>query len=133
MTTESAPNGPLQRNLGVALLALVASSGTLVCCVLPAVVSLGAGAALAGLVTAVPQLAWLSQHKGAVFGVAGVFLALSGVLLWRARRLPCPADPVLARTCALLRRWSTGLWLASAFGVVLGATFAFVLPALNRA
>lgn len=132
MTTDSVPNAPLQRNLGVALLTLVASSGTLVCCVLPAVmVSLGAGAALAGLVTAVPQLVWLSQHKGAVFGVAGIFLALSGVLLWRARRLPCPADPALARTCARLRRWSVGLWVASAFGVALGACFAFVLPFFN--
>jgi len=129
MTTESTPNAPLQRNLGVALVTLVASSGTLVCCVLPAVmVSLGAGAALAGLVTAVPQLVWLSLHKGAVFGVAGVLLALSGALLWRARRLPCPADPALARTCARLRRWSVGLWIASAFGVALGACFAYVLP-----
>ena len=132
MTTEPAPDAPLQRNLGVALLTLVASSGTLVCCVLPAVmVSLGAGAALAGLVTAVPQLVWLSQHKGMVFGVAAAFLALSGVLLWRARRLPCPADPALARTCARLRRLSVGLWIASAFGVALGACFAFVLPVLS--
>lgn len=130
--TEPTSNASLQRNLGVALLTLVASSGTLVCCVLPAgMVSLGAGAALAGLVTAVPQLVWLSQHKGVVFGVAGVLLALSGVLLWRARRLPCPASPALARTCASLRRWSVGLWLASAFGVLLGAAFAFVLPTLN--
>ena len=44
---------PLRRNLGVATLTLLASSGTLVCCVLPAaLVSLGAGAALAGLVSA---------------------------------------------------------------------------------
>lgn len=52
-------------------------------------VALGAGAALAGLVTAVPQLVWLSEHKALVFGVATVMLALSGVMLWRARSLPC--------------------------------------------
>ena len=133
MTTDSSPNAPLQRNLGVALLTLIASSGTLVCCVLPAMmVSLGAGAALAGLVTAVPQLVWLSQHKGMVFGVACVLLALSGALLWRARRLPCPTNPAVARTCERLRRWSIGLWLASAFGIALGAIFAFVLPAFGR-
>src|SRR3990170_2333314 len=65
----------------------------LVCafCAQPAVmVALGAGAALAGLVTAVPQLIWLSEHKAAVFGLAFVMLGLSGALLWRARRLPCP-------------------------------------------
>src|SRR6187200_1056050 len=52
-------HAPLRRNLGLATAALLASSGTLVCCVLPALmVALGAGAALAGLVTAVPQLIW---------------------------------------------------------------------------
>lgn len=120
---------PLRRNVGLSLLALGAASGTLVCCVLPAVmVALGAGAALAGLVTAVPQLVWLSAHKELVFGVAGAMLALSGTLLWRARQLPCPADPALAHTCARLRRLSVGLWWAAAVATSLGALFAFVLP-----
>lgn len=122
---------PLRRNLGVAFLTLVAGSGTLVCCVLPAVmVSLGAGAALAGLVTAVPQLVWLSEHKAGVFGIASTMLAISGVLLWRARRLPCPSDPSLARACTRLRTASVALWWAAAVCMVVGATFAFVLPVL---
>lgn len=122
---------PLRRNLGLSFLALVASSGTLVCCVLPAVmVSLGAGAALAGLVTAVPQLVWLSEHKAGVFGVAAALLLLSGIALWHARTLPCPADPRLAATCTRLRRWSAGLWIVSALSVAAGALFAFVLPRL---
>ncbi|MDI9239119.1 hypothetical protein QLQ15_09375 [Lysobacter sp. LF1] len=122
---------PLRRNLGVALLTLLASSGTLVCCVLPAVmVALGAGAALAGLVTAVPQLVWLSEHKAGVFGIASAMLAISGVLLWRARRLPCPADAALARACARLRTASAVLWWAATVCTVVGAMFAFVLPAL---
>ena len=67
------------RNVGIAATALLASSATLLCCVLPAVlVSLGAGAALVGLVSAVPQLIWLSEHKALVFGVAGAMLLLSG-------------------------------------------------------
>lgn len=123
---------PLRRNLGLSFLALVASGGTLVCCVLPAVmVSLGAGAALAGLVSAVPQLVWLSEHKAAVFGLAAALLLMSGIALWRARSLPCPADPHLAAGCARVRRWSGGLWIASALAVSVGALFAFVLPALS--
>ncbi|HWI24437.1 MAG TPA: hypothetical protein VNS59_05885 [Lysobacter sp.] len=123
---------PLRRNLGVALLTLLASSGTLVCCVLPAVmVALGAGAALAGLVTAVPQLVWLSEHKGGVFGLAFAMLALSGVLLWRARTLPCPADPALALACVRLRRASVVLWWVALACTTLGAAFAFVLPLLG--
>lgn len=130
-TDAAAANAPLRRNVGMALLALIASSGTLVCCVLPAaMVALGAGAALAGLVTSVPQLIWLSEHKAGVFGLAFAMLALSGALLWRARRMPCPADPQLARSCRQLRLVSVTLWAVALGCTILGATFAFVLPAL---
>ncbi|HEY0660053.1 MAG TPA: hypothetical protein VGD21_01825 [Lysobacter sp.] len=123
---------PLRRNLGVAVLTLIASGGTLVCCVLPAVmVALGAGAALAGLVTAVPQLVWLSEHKAAVFGLAFALLVLSGAMLWRARTLPCPADPALAQACMRLRRASLVLWSVATACTALGAVFAFALPALQ--
>ncbi len=122
----------LKQGLWGAFGALLASSGTLVCCVLPAVmVSVGAGATLAGLVTAVPQLIWLSERKGLVFGVAALALAIAGTLLWRARSAPCPADPALARACTRLRRWSNGLYVFSVLATITGAVFAFVLPALT--
>jgi hypothetical protein len=129
MTDGAAANAPLRRNLGITFLTLLASSSTLVCCVLPAVmVALGAGATLAGLVTAVPQLIWLSEHKAGVFGLAFAMLAFSGLLLWHARRLPCPADPTLARACVRLRRASNGLWCIAMACTLIGALFAFVLP-----
>lgn len=110
---------------------LLASSATLVCCVLPAVmVSIGAGAALVGLVSAVPQLVWLSEHKLLVFLLAGLLLAISGGLLWRARRLPCPVDAAAARSCTRLRRISAILYGVSLVAYGLGAVFAFVLPTL---
>ena len=122
---------PHQRNLGVAAGTALASTATLVCCVLPAVlVSLGAGAAMVGLVAAFPQLVWLSEHKAGVFGVAAVLLLVSGAMLWRARSLPCPADPAQARICTRLRRISHWLYAAAAASFVLGALFAFVLPHL---
>ena len=127
--SDVAANAPLKRNVGVAALTLLASTGTLVCCVLPAVmVALGAGAALAGLVTAVPQLIWLSEHKALVFGLAAGMLALSGALLWRARSLPCPTDPDAAVACRRLRATSVVLWWVALAAVVTGAAFAFVLP-----
>lgn len=132
MTDAIDAQAPLRRNLGVALLTLLASGGTLVCCVLPAVmVALGAGAALAGLVTAVPQLVWLSEHKAVVFGAAFALLVLSGATLWRARTLPCPADPALALACTRLRRASVVLWSVAMACTALGAVFAFALPALR--
>ncbi|MDR7100639.1 hypothetical protein J2X04_003020 [Lysobacter niabensis] len=132
MTDAIDAQAPLRRNLGVALLTLLASGGTLVCCVLPAVmVALGAGAALAGLVTAVPQLVWLSEHKAAVFGLAFALPMLSGAMVWRARTLPCPADPALALACMRLRRAGLVLWSVATACTTLGAVFAFVLPALQ--
>jgi hypothetical protein len=123
---------PHQRNVGVALGTLVASSATLICCVLPAVlVSLGAGAVLVGLVSAVPQLVWLSEHKGWVFGIAGVLLLAAGAMLWHARSLPCPVDPVAARSCTRLRRVSAVLYWIALGSYGLGGLFAFVLPALR--
>ncbi|MBN8742566.1 MAG: hypothetical protein BGP24_07675 [Lysobacterales bacterium 69-70] len=132
MTDATEPSSALRRNLGLSVAALVASGGTLVCCVLPAVmVALGAGAALAGLVSAVPALVWLSAHKASVFGAAAAMLAVSGVVLWRARRLPCPADAALARHCTRLRRASVALWAVALACTAIGAAFAFVLPALS--
>ena len=110
------PASTLTRTAALSAAALLTSSATLVCCVLPAVlVALGAGATLAGLVTAIPQLIWLSEHKPLVFGVAGILLAVSGVSVWYGRSLPCPTDPAAARSCQRLRRISAVL-----YGIALG-------------
>jgi len=119
-------------NVGVAFGTLFATTGTLLCCVLPAVlVSAGAGAALVGLVATFPQLVWLSEHKGAVFGIAGALLVASGWLIWRARRLPCPIEPAAALSCTRLRRLSAVIYGVSIVCFVIGGTFAFVLPAIG--
>jgi hypothetical protein len=118
-------------NVGVAFATLAATTGTLLCCVLPAVlVSLGAGAVLVGLVSAFPQLVWLSEHKVLVFGLAGLLLGVSGLMIWRARNLPCPVDPVAARSCTRLRRLSVVVYVISVACFALGGAFAFVLPGL---
>ena len=119
----------LSRNAGLAAGAFLASSATLVCCALPAMlVAVGAGAALAGLVTAVPQLVWLSEHKPLVFGGAAALLAVSGFALWYGRSLPCPTDPGAARSCQRLRRISAALYLLALGCFALGVVFAFLLP-----
>lgn len=119
---------PLRRNVGIAFGALLASTATLVCCVLPAVlVSLGAGAVVVGLVSTFPQLVWLSEHKASVFMVAGMLLAASGLSIWRGRHLPCPVEPVAARKCMRLRRISAVLYGISLISFAVGGLFAFVL------
>ncbi len=123
------PTASFRRNAALSASTLLSSTATLVCCVLPALlVALGAGATLAGIVSAVPQLIWLSAHKTLVFGTAGALLVVTGVTLWRARTLPCPTDPDLARSCAALRRLSWILYWVAAVSFAVGAGFAFLLP-----
>lgn len=108
---------------------LFASSSTLICCALPALlVALGAGAALSSLVSAVPQLVVLSENKVELFAFAGVMLAASGALQWSNRHAPCPTDPALRSTC--LRTRATALWVygASVLLFAVGAWFAFLQP-----
>jgi len=119
----------LKQTVGASAAALLASSATLVCCVLPAVmVSLGAGAVLVGLVSAVPQLVWLSEHKVLVFAIAGAMLAISAIMLRRAAFLPCPTEPVAARACVRLRRLSTVLFWCSVSAYAIGAGFVWIVP-----
>lgn len=122
---------PLAPVTGVwsSLAALFASSGTLVCCALPALlVSLGAGATLSSLVAAVPQLVWLSEHKEAVFGFAAAMLLAAGAMQWRGRTAPCPIDPAGRAACLRTRAWSRRVYLASVALFAIGGIFAFVLP-----
>lgn len=111
------------------VLSLFCSAGTLVCCALPALfVTIGMGAALAGVVSDFPQLVWLSENKILVFGVAAFMLSLAGYMQWRAKDMPCPADPAQAKACNRLRKISIGIYGFSVFIFLTGAFFAFVAP-----
>lgn len=114
------------RDAAAPTLALFGSTATLVCCALPALfVALGMGAVVAGLVSAVPQITWLSEHKPFVFGGSGLLILASAFLQWRARNAPCPADPVAARACARLRTVSMWILGIAAIAWSVGAFFAF--------
>lgn len=109
------------------MLSLFTSVGTLVCCALPALlVSVGMGAVMAGLVSNVPWITALSAYKPIVFAVSGVVLVVAGVFQWRARFAPCPADPVKAKACRILRRISWGILGFSYVAYLIGFFFAFI-------
>lgn len=115
------------RTVVIETVALLGSLGTLLCCALPALlVSLGAGAVLATLVTSVPQLVWISEHKVVVFAFAGLMLAISAVTTYMNRRLPCPADPAQAKSCRRVRRFSASVFFATLVLYAVGFYFAFV-------
>ena len=120
---------PMATGLWASVLSLFASSSTLICCALPALlVALGAGAVLSSLVAVFPQLVWVSEHKEVVFVLAGLMLSASGVLQWRNRNAPCPIDPALRDACLRTRTWSARVYGVSVLLYLVGGWFAFVAP-----
>ncbi len=121
-------------SLWSSLVSLFASSSTLVCCAIPALlVTLGAGAVLSSLVSIFPQVVWLSEHKEALFGFAGLMMIGSGVLQWRSRSAPCPIDPALRDACLKTRKTASVLYSVSVVIYLIGGWFAFVQPWLSEA
>jgi hypothetical protein len=121
-----------RRSAATSWLALFAGTSTLVCCAIPALlVTLGAGAALASLVSVFPQIVWLSENSGWVFGGGALMLALGGAAQWQQRHAPCPLDPALRQACRAQRRRSARVYGISVLLFGLGAWFAFVQPWLD--
>ena len=117
------------KNIIAPTLSLFLSSGTLICCALPALfITLGLGATLAGLTSAFPQMIWLSEHKNILFPSAGLMLVLAGYMQWQARFMPCPVDPIQAKACMRLRRISLWIYIVSVIIFLTGTFFAFVAP-----
>ena len=112
-------------------LALFGSASTLVCCALPALlISIGAGAVMAGLTAAIPGIMWLSAHKDILFVLSGVLMTFSTSLWWRQRHAPCPVDPVKAAACHRLRRINKWLLAVAWVAYACGLFFAYLWVAL---
>jgi hypothetical protein len=108
---------------------LFSSASTLICCALPALmVSVGLGATLAGVLSSVPQLIWLSNHKGLIFGLGLVMLIGGGILQMINQNAPCPLDPRLRASCLSTRKNSLMIYFVSMGIYLVGAFFAFILP-----
>ena len=120
-----------RRSLIGPTLSLFASTSTLLCCALPALlITIGAGAVMAGLTTAVPGIMWLSANKGPLFIASGVLLSASALMQWRARNAPCPADPEQAAACNALRVLSRRILIGSLAVYATGVFFAYLWPAI---
>lgn len=114
------------RETAAPALALFASVSTLLCCALPALlITIGAGAVMAGLVSNVPGYVWLTERKIELFVIAGVLLAGAVWARWATRNAPCPTDPAQAKLCGRMRKiGGVILWLAVA-AYLIGGFFAF--------
>ena len=115
-----------RRALFAPMLSLFASTSTLLCCALPALlVTIGAGAVMAGIASSIPGYIWLTEHKVQLFVLSGALLALALAMRWTSRNAPCPVDPVQARACTRLRRLGGVILYASATLYLVGGFFAF--------
>ena len=111
------------------LISLFASSSTLICCAIPALlVSLGAGATLASLVAVFPKIVWISEHKEAIFALSSGLMIIGGILQWRNRNAPCPIDPKQRNTCLKTRKISLQIYWFSLGLLIIGGWFAFFQP-----
>lgn len=120
-------------SLWTSVASLFATSSTLVCCAIPALlVALGAGAALSSLVSVFPQVVWLSEHKAGLFVFAGLMMLASGALQWHNRHAPCPTDPALRDACLKTRKTSRVVYAVSVAFYLIGGWFAFVQPWLSE-
>ena len=119
-------------NFWASLVTLFASSSTLICCALPALlVTLGAGATLSSFISIFPKIVWISEHKIEVFTFAGVMLTISGYMQWRGRLAPCPVDPVLRNACIKTRKASLIIYSFSLLLYLTGGWFAFIQPLIS--
>ena len=122
MSTDATP----MKEGGVTWLTLFASTGTLVCCALPIMlVTLGMGATVAAMTSSFPFLITLSLHKGWVFAISGLLLALTGWLVYRPGRA-CPANPELNRLCNKAHRWNRRIYITSVLIWSIGFFAAFL-------
>jgi hypothetical protein len=108
---------------------LFTSFGTLLCCAIPsALVLMGFGATVAGFLGEFPQLIWLSENKGLVFGISFFMLGLSfAVQRWVAAQ-SCPLDK--RQECETTKSWAKPLLLITLLINCIGAFYAFILPTL---
>lgn len=119
------------REAGAPALALFASISTLICCALPALlVTIGAGAVMAGLVANVPGLVAFTAWKGPLFALSGALLLGAFAMRWFTRNAPCPADPKQAAACARMRRWGGIVLIVAAIVWAVGFFFAFFAAAI---
>jgi mercuric ion transport protein len=126
----------MKRSALLSYFSLFTSVGTLLCCALPSLLVLfGLGASVASMLSFMPWLVTLSQHKQWTFLISGALIALSFVNMYciapRFRAEQCSLDDPTA--CEGASRVSKLLLWASAVIYAVGFFVAYALgPILTK-
>ena len=112
----------------LSVLTLFTSSGTLLCCVLPAVVAtIAGGAAVSSMLSAFPFLIPLSMNKGWIFGVSAILIAINGYMVFKPNQeVACDVE-VGEDGCEVTGRFNKRMFYISASVLAIGAFFAYAL------
>ena len=125
---------PMKRSALLSYFSLFTSVGTLLCCALPSLLVLfGLGASVASMLSFMPWLVTLSQHKQWTFLISGALIALSFVNMYciapRFRAEQCsPDDPTACEDASRVSKlllwgsaviYAVGFFVAYALGPIL--------------
>ena len=111
------------------ILALFASTSTLLCCALPSVfVLLGAGATFASLVSVFPFLIDLSRYKMAITLFAAAMILIASIANHRLKSKPCPVDSELREACMQNRKITGFIFYVSVTIFIAATLFTYLIP-----
>jgi len=112
--------------------ALFTSTGTLICCALPAAVAAFAGgAAVTSMISTFPWMVTLSTYKGWIFLGSGMMLLISGILVYRPQgKVACSITG--GEGCDVAGRFTKVMFWSSVIIYSTGAFFAYALVPMMR-
>ena len=115
-----------KKSLLTQILVLFASSSTLICCAIPAIlVAIGATGALISLFSNIPFLITISENKEIVFAISGLLIFIA---FWSQRKDEidsCELDKTLMMSCNNLKKINKIILYSSLFIYLVGLFFAF--------
>ena len=116
----------------VNFMALFTSTGTLLCCALPAAIAaVAGGAAVGAYVSYFPWIIPLSRHKGELFLVAGIMISVSGLFTLRPQsKLACAITG--GKGCEVAGKFSKTMFWVAAVVYVVGAFMSYGIVPLMR-
>jgi len=116
----------MMRERIVSFLSLFGSSTTLLCCALPATLSIVAGGAAVGsLISVFPWLVTISRYHNWVFLVAGILLLINGVFVLRPKgKVACAL--IGGKGCEVAGDFSKGMFWFSVCLYGMGFFFAYL-------
>jgi hypothetical protein len=131
-TQTTKPNNQTWKQKASSFFALFTSTGTLICCALPAAVAAFAGgAAVTSMISTFPWMVTLSGYKEWIFLGSGIMLLISGILVYRPKgKMACSITG--GEGCEVAGRFTKVMLWSSIIIYITGAFFAYALVPIMR-